>query len=70
MFPEHNIQIEEKARILYKEYCKQEEGKPREITMHTVKKIFPRIMAEIIHKTFGEKSGFRMIDHNTRIMSY
>lgn len=117
VFPEQNIQIEEKARILYKEYCKQEEGKPREITMHTVKKIFPciafykavtectnqqkqaysiiekyftknceiyakriqrlcripfvyrivpRIMAEIIHRTFGVKSGFRMIDHNTK----
>lgn len=43
VFPEQNIQIEEKAKILYKEYCKQEEGKPREITMHTVKKIFPCI---------------------------
>ena len=34
VFPEQNIQNEEKAKILYKEYCKQEEGKPREITMH------------------------------------
>ena len=117
VFPKQNIQIEEKARTLYKEYCKQEEGKPREITMHTVKKIFPCIafykavtectnqqkqaysiiekyfteqcesyakkiqrlcripfvyrivpciMAKIIHRTFGVKSGFRMIDYHTK----
>lgn len=117
VFSEENNQIEEKARILYQEYCKREEGKPREITMHTVKKIFPciayykavieytnqpkqaysiiegyftekcrvnaeklqrlcripfvykivpRIMAKIIHRTFGVKSGFRMIDYNTK----
>lgn len=117
VFSEENNQIEEKARILYQEYCKREEGKPREITMHTVKKIFPciayykavieytnqpkqaysiieryftekcrvnaeklqrlcripfvykivpRIMAKIIHRTFGVKSGFRMIDYHTK----
>lgn len=116
-FPEQKDNIEEKARKLYAEYCKQEEGKPKEITMHTVRKIFPciafykavtectnepkqayqviddyftksceayakklqklcripfahklvpRIMAVIIHKSFGVKSGFEMIDRDIK----
>lgn len=114
VFPEQKKQIEEKTRALFVEYCKREEGKTKEITMHTVKKIFPciafynaviectkkkeqaysiideyftreskaaakklqklcqipfvykfvpRIMAGVIHRNFGVKSGFEMIDH-------
>lgn len=117
IFPEQKAQIEEKARTLFAEYCKQEEGKAKEITMHTVRKILPciafykaviectgqqgqaysiideyftkecaiyakklqklcripfayrlvpRIMAGIIHKTFGVKAGFEMIDYSTK----
>lgn len=116
-FPDKSKQIEEKSKALLREYCKEEEGKPKEITMHTVKKIFPciafyltvvectgqrekaieiineyftvrcsrmanvlrklcsipfiyhlvpRVMAGIIHKTFGTKSGFEMIDHSVK----
>ena len=42
-FPEQNKQITEKAKTLFAEYCKQEEGKTKEITMHTVRKILPCI---------------------------
>lgn len=114
-FPQQIHQIEEKSRTLFDEYCKQEEGKAKEITMHTVRKIFPciafykaviectrqqekaytilnqyftreceivakqlqklcripfayrlvpRIMAGVIHRTFGEKSGFEMKDYS------
>lgn len=117
VFPQQIHQIEEKSRKLFDEYCKQEEGKAKEITMHTVRKIFPciafykaviectsqkekayaiinqyftreceivaknlqklcripfayrlvpRIMAGVIHRSFGEKSGFEMIDHSVR----
>lgn len=117
VFPKENHQIEEKARILYDGYCKLEAGKPKEITMHTVKKIYPciafykavieitnqreqayfliekyfaeqceiyakklqklchipfvymlvpKIMATVIHRNFGVKSGFEMIDYKTK----
>ncbi len=117
IFPTQQHQIEEKARILLEKYCKEEVGKPKEITMHTIKKIFPciafyksvtectgqrdrayavideyfkkqcavnarqlqrlcripfayrfvpRIMALVIHKCFGEKSGFEMTDYETK----
>ncbi len=115
VFPDQHKQIEEKAKALLNEYCKPEQGKAKEITMHTVKRIFPCIafykavsectnqqkqassiietyftrecelvakklqklcripfvykfvpciMAGIIHKAFGVKSGFEMIDRN------
>lgn len=117
VFPKQSNQIEAKARILLEEYCRLEEGKPKEITMHTVKRIFPciafykaviectkqqqqaysmieryftrecrdmakklqklchipfvyklapRIMAGIIHRSFGVKSGFKMRNHNVK----
>lgn len=117
IFPKEKNEIEQKARMLYAEYCQQEKGKPKEVTMHTVKKIFPciafykaitectnqrerayaiidgyftdsckiyakklqklcripfayklvpRIMASVIHKSFGEKSGFEMIEHQVK----
>lgn len=115
IFSDQQDQIEKKARMLFTEYCKAEEGKPKEITMHTVDNILPciafykavseytgnseraysiideyfakecgltakrlqrlcgipfvykfvpRIMARIIHKFFGTRSGFEMIDHS------
>lgn len=117
IFSSQSQKIKEKAQMLYIEYCKSEEGKPKEITMHTVKKILPciafyhavieyanqqeqayliiekyfteqcetyakklqklcripfayklvpRIMEGVIHRTFGLKSGFEMIDQNTK----
>lgn len=116
-FPEQKGQIEEKSRTLLNEYCELEAGKSRQITMHTVEKIFPciafyhavnectgqkekaysiinefftrqceitahklqklcgfpfvyklvpRVMAGIIHRNFGVKSGFAMIDHSVK----
>ncbi len=117
VFPEQKKSIEEKTKALYDEYCRQEADKPKEITMHTVRKIFPciafykaviectnepkqayaiineyftksceayakklqklcripfayklvpRIMANVIHKSFGERSGFEMVEHNVK----
>ena len=43
VFPEQKKSIEEKTKALYDEYCRREAGKPKEITMHTVRKIFPCI---------------------------
>ena len=43
IFPDRQDQIEKKARALFSDYCKAEEGKPKEITMHTVGQIFPCI---------------------------
>lgn len=117
MFPDQKNQIEEKAKSLFNEYIKLEEGKTKDITKHTIEKIYPclafynaiqectnqrdkaysiieeyftreceitankirklcqipfayklvpYIMAEVIHKQFGVKSGFNMINHNTK----
>ena len=114
VFPEEYNIINEKTRILYNELCKQDEGKPKKITMHSIKKIYPciafyktiinctgqqqkaysiideyfktqcnisakkiqkickmpliyklipKIMASVIHRTCGEKSGFKLIEH-------
>ena len=43
IFPDQQGQFEKKARELFIEYCKAEEGKPKEITMHTVNQILPCI---------------------------
>lgn len=116
-FSDQQGNIEKEARALFIEYCQKEEGKPKEITMHTVNKILPciafykavseytgkseqaysmieeyfaeecaliakklqklcgipfvyklvpRIMAGIIHKFFGTRSGFELIDHSIK----
>lgn len=117
VFPDQQVRIEKKARILFAEYTKAEAGKPRAVTIHTVGKIYPcvafykaaseytnaseqayaiieeffeeesavnakklqklcrlpfvyrlvpRVMAGIIHRYFGTRSGFEMIDHGTK----
>lgn len=114
------IDIQEVRRQALKicmELCEDEKGKPKEVTMHTVNKIFPciafykayinvtgdpkkayaiieryftikckrvagllkavckasvirkrvpKMMASVIHRVFGEKSGFEMIDREIR----
>lgn len=115
-FPEEQLQIEKRARMLLEQYCREEPASEKAVTMHTEKKIYPciafyksvieytnqqqqayaiigdyfkkqckvnaqqlqklcripfafrlvpGIMAQVIHKSFGEKSGFRMIDYET-----
>ncbi|MDE6729977.1 MAG: L-2-amino-thiazoline-4-carboxylic acid hydrolase [Oscillospiraceae bacterium] len=116
-FSEQQGQFEKKARELFLAYSKAEQGKPKEITMHTVNQILPciafykavseytgkpeqaysiieeyfsekcaltakklqklcripfayqfapRIMAGIIHKFFGTRSNFEVIDRSIR----
>lgn len=43
VFPNQQVKIEKKARILFADYMKAEAGKPRAVTMHTVEKIYPCI---------------------------
>lgn len=64
IFPEHYARIEEKARSLYLEFCKQEEGKPKEITMHTVRQIYPCIAfyKAVIAETGQQEAAYKIID--------
>lgn len=52
--PEIQRNIEIHANIFYMNFRKREEGKPKEITMHTVKKILPCIA---FYKAFSELTG-------------
>lgn len=64
IFPEHYARIEEKARALYLDFCKQEEGKPKEITMHTVRQIYPCIAfyKAVIAETGRQEAAYDIID--------
>lgn len=64
IFPEQYSLIEENARTLCLEFCKQEEGKPKEITMHTLKRIYPCIAfyKAVIAQTGQQETAYDIID--------
>ena len=64
VFPEEYNIINEKTRILYNELCKQDEGKPKKITMHSIKKIYPCIAfyKTIINCTGQQQKAYSIID--------
>ncbi|MGN0637478.1 MAG: L-2-amino-thiazoline-4-carboxylic acid hydrolase [Huintestinicola sp.] len=64
IFPEHYARIEEKARTLYLEFSNREEGKPKEITMHTVRQIYPCIAfyKAVIDQTGQQETAYNIID--------
>ena len=53
-FPAQQGQFEKKERELFIEYCKAEEGRSKELTMHTVNKMLPCIA---FYKAVSEYTG-------------